>query len=160
MFEIKEGDKLAVRQILFIGNSTHAANKLKSVIKSGESNLLSFLLGNDVYNADRIEGDLDLLRRFYLAHGYADVRVRSAASYEADKKGIVLTFLIEEGPRYRLGRVDVVSHLKFVDAAALNRFLRTQPGGHLQCRRSDQDRRGRNPRARQKRPTVRRRPGP
>jgi outer membrane protein insertion porin family len=128
VFEIKEGDKLAVRQILFIGNGAYAANKLKSVIKSGESNLLSFLLGNDVYKADRIEGDLDLLRRFYLAHGYADVRVRSAASYEADKKGIVLTFVIEEGPRYRLGRVEVVSHLKSVDAAALNRFLRTQPG--------------------------------
>jgi outer membrane protein insertion porin family len=128
VFEITEGDKLAVRQILFIGNNAYAANKLKGEIKSGETNLLSFLLDNDVYNADRIEGDLDLLRRFYLAHGYADVRVHSAASYEADSKGIVLTFSIEEGPRYRLGRVEVVSDLKSVDAAAVNRYLRTQAG--------------------------------
>ena len=56
------------------------------------------------------------------------MRVRSAASYQADKKGIVLTFAIEEGPRYRLGRVEVVSDLKAVDAAALNRYLRTQAG--------------------------------
>jgi outer membrane protein insertion porin family len=128
VFEITEGDKLAVRQILFIGNNAYAANKLKGEIKSGETNLLSFLLDNDVYNADRIEGDLDLLRRFYLAHGYADARVHSAASYETDRKGIVLTFSIEEGPRYRLGRVEVVSDLKAVDAAALNRYLRTQAG--------------------------------
>ena len=128
VFEITEGDKLVVRQILFIGNNAYAANKLKGEIKSGETNLLSFLLDNDVYNADRIEGDLDLLRRFYLAHGYADVRVHSAASYETDRKGIVLTFAIEEGPRYRLGRVEVVSDLKAVDAAALNRYLRTQAG--------------------------------
>ena len=74
VFEIKEGGKLAVQQILFIGNNAYAANKLKGVIKTGESNLLSFLLDNDAYNADRVEGDLDLLRRFYLAHGYADVR--------------------------------------------------------------------------------------
>ena len=135
VFEITEGDKLAVRQILFIGNNAYAANKLKGEIKSGETNLLSFLLDNDVYNADRIEGDLDLLRRFYLAHGYADVRVHSAASYEADSKGIVLTFSIEEGPRYRLGRVEVVSDLKAVDAAALNPLPAHASGRDLQCRR-------------------------
>jgi outer membrane protein insertion porin family len=128
VFEINEGDKLGVRQILFIGNNAYAANKLKGEIKSGETNLLSFLFGNDVYNTDRIEADRDLLRRFYLAHGYADVRVRSAASYEAEKKGIVLTFAIDEGPRYRLGRVEVLSHLKSVDADAVNRYLRTHPG--------------------------------
>ena len=128
VFEITEGDKLAVRQILFVGNNAYAANKLKGEIKSGETNLLSFLLDNDIYDPDRIERDVDLLRRFYLAHGYANARVRSAASYQADKKGIVLTFAIEEGPRYRLGRVEVVSDLKAVDAAALNRYLRTQAG--------------------------------
>src|SRR5262249_30391175 len=116
------------RQILFTGNNAYAANKLKGLIKSGESNLLSFLLSNDIYDADRIEGDIGFLRRFYLAHGYADVRVRTAASYEADKKGIVLTFAIEEGPRYRLGRVEIVSDLKTVDAAALDRYLHTQVG--------------------------------
>jgi outer membrane protein insertion porin family len=128
VFEIREGEKLAVRQILFVGNNAYAANKLKGLIKSGESNLLSFLLSNDIYDADRIEGDIGLLRRFYLAHGYADVRVRSAASYQADQKGIVLTFAIEEGPRYRLGRVEIVSDLKTVDAAALDRYLHTQVG--------------------------------
>ena len=70
LFEITEGDKLAVRQILFIGNNAYAANKLKGEIKSGETNLLSFLLDNDIYDPDRIERDVDLLHRFYLAHGY------------------------------------------------------------------------------------------
>ena len=55
VFEIKEGDKLAVRQILFIGNSAYPANKLKGEIKSGETNVLSFLLDNDIYDAERIE---------------------------------------------------------------------------------------------------------
>src|SRR6202166_3498534 len=61
VFEIKEGEKLAVRQVQFAGNSAYPSNKLKGVIKSGETNVLSFLLNNDVYDADRIEGDLDLL---------------------------------------------------------------------------------------------------
>jgi outer membrane protein insertion porin family len=128
VFEIKEGDKLAVRQIQFIGNEAYPANKLQGVIKTGETNVLSFLLDNDTYDADRIENDLDLIRRFYLAHGYADMLVRQAASYQADKKGVVVTFTIDEGRQYRLGRVAIESNLKSVDAAPLRAYLRSQPG--------------------------------
>ncbi len=128
VFEIKEGDKLAVREIRFVGNSAYPPNKLTGVIKTGKTNFLSFLLDNDIYDADRIEGDSDALRRFYLAHGYADVQVRAAASYEADKKGVVLTFTLNEGPQYRFGKVGVESDLKTVDAAALRQNLRTQAG--------------------------------
>ncbi|MDR3421683.1 MAG: outer membrane protein assembly factor BamA [Xanthobacteraceae bacterium] len=128
VFEIKEGDKLAVRQIEFVGNQAYPANKLLGVIKTGETNVLSFLLDNDNYDADRIENDLDLIRRFYLAHGYADVHVRSTASYQADKKGVAVTFTIDEGRQYRLGRVAIASNLKSVDAAPLRAYLRSRPG--------------------------------
>jgi outer membrane protein insertion porin family len=128
VFEIKEGEKLAVRQVQFAGNSAYPSNKLKGFVKSGETNLLSFLLNNDVYDADRIESDVDQLRRFYRAHGYADVRIRAAASYDADKKGVVVTFNIDEGPQYRVGQVDVVSNVKSVEAASLRSHLRTESG--------------------------------
>ncbi len=128
VFEIDEGGKLAVRQTEFMGNSAYPANKLKGVTKTGETNVLSFLLDNDGYDADRIESDCDLLRRFYRAHGYADVQVRSAASYAADKKGVVVTFSIEEGAQYRLASVDIVSNVKSVDAASLHASLRTPSG--------------------------------
>jgi len=128
VFEIREGRKLAVRQIVFTGNRAHPAGKLKGVVKTGETNYLSFLLDNDAYDADRIENDRDLLRHFYLAHGYADVQVRSSASYEAERKGVVVTFSVEEGPQYRLGRVDIISSLHSIDATALRSYLRNQPG--------------------------------
>jgi outer membrane protein insertion porin family len=128
VFEIKEGDKLAVRQLQFAGNGAYSSNKLIGVIKSRETNFLSFLLNNDAYEADRIESDIDLLRRFYRAHGYADVRVHCAAGYDADKKGVVVTFTIDEGPQYRFGQVDIVSNVKSVDAASVRSYLRTQSG--------------------------------
>ncbi len=128
VFEIKEGDKLAVRQILFAGNNAFSQDKLKAVITSGQTNVLSFLLDNDVYGADRIEADRDRLRRFYLSHGYADVRVRAAASYEPAIKGVAVSFTIEEGAQYRLGKVDIESSVKSVEAAALRPYLRTQAG--------------------------------
>jgi outer membrane protein insertion porin family len=128
VFEIQEGDKLAVRQILFSGNSAYPANKLEGVVKSGQTNIVSFLLDNDVYDADRIENDTDLLRQFYLAHGYADVRVKSSAIYDAARKSVVLTFIVNEGPQYRLGTVGVETSLKGVDGVSLHSGLRTQAG--------------------------------
>jgi outer membrane protein insertion porin family len=128
VFEITEGEKLAVRQIDFTGNNAYPPSKLKGVIKTGASNVLSFLTDNDTYDADRIENDCDLIRRFYLAHGYADIRVRSAASYRPDNKGVIVTFTIDEGRRYRLGHVDLQSNINAVDAAALRPYLRTTAG--------------------------------
>jgi outer membrane protein insertion porin family len=128
VFAIKEGDKLAVRQIAFAGNTAFSTTKLKAVAKTGTTNLLSFVLDNDVYDADRIDNDRDLLRRFYLAHGYADVKVTSAAHYDATQEGVVLTFAVDEGPQYRLGKVTVQSVLNDVDTAALRGSLHTRTG--------------------------------
>lgn len=128
VFEIKEGDKLAVKQVEFVGNNAFTFAKLKGVIKTGESNVLSFLTDNDIYDADRIENDRDLLRRFYLDHGYADMHVRSAARYQPESKGVVVTFTIDEGAQYRLGRVDIESNLKAADPAELSQYLRTRTG--------------------------------
>ena len=128
VFEIKEGNKLAVRQVRFAGNTVFSETKLKAVIKTGATNFLSFVLDNDSYDADRIDNDRDLIRRFYRAHGYADVRVTPSSSYQADKKGVVVTFKLDEGQQYRLGTVGIESSLKTVDTAALQPVLHTQSG--------------------------------
>ena len=71
---------------------------------------MSFLQTTDVYDPDRIEADRDLLRRFYLKHGYADVQVVAATGvYDPAKKGFIITFTIEEGPRYNFGNIDIQS---------------------------------------------------
>jgi outer membrane protein insertion porin family len=127
VFEIREGTRTGVRQILFVGNAAYSATQLKGVVKTGQTNFLSTLLNNDLYDADRIEADRDLLRRFYLARGYADARVSAAsAEYDPEKKGFVVTFTIEEGARYRIGSVDIASEVPGVDTALLRRSVTTQ----------------------------------
>src|SRR5262249_35117831 len=75
------------------------------------------------------EADRDLIRRFYLKHGYADVQVVSATGvYDPAKKGFVVTFTIEEGPLYRFGAVDIQSNVRAVDAQSLRRVLRMAAG--------------------------------
>ena len=69
VFTITEGSKTGVKSIDFIGNVAYSSYRLRDVIKTRESNLLSFLGGADVYDPDRVEADRDLIRRFYLKNG-------------------------------------------------------------------------------------------
>ena len=106
VFTITEGNKTGINSIEFVGNVAYSSYRLRDVIKTRESNLLSFLGGNDVYDPDRIEADRDLIRRYYLKHGFADVQVVAALTeYDPQKKGFLVTFKIEEGQQYHVGSV-------------------------------------------------------
>ena len=129
VFEIAEGSKTTIKDINFVGNRAYSTWRLRDVIKTGQSNLLSFLKNNDLYDPDRIESDRDLLRRWYLKNGYADVRIVSAvAEFEPARNGFVLTFTIEEGERYSFGVVDFQSTVRDVDPAVLRSQIKVSPG--------------------------------
>jgi outer membrane protein insertion porin family len=129
VFEIKEGEKTGVRQILFAGNHAFSTDRLKAVITTGETNFLSVLLDNDLYDPDRVEADRDHLRRFYLQRGYADVRVVAArAQYDETQKGFNLTFTIQEGDQYRVGSIALKSDMPDLDPAVLRARLPANVG--------------------------------
>jgi outer membrane protein insertion porin family len=129
IFEISEGSKTGIRRIEFVGNKSFSGARLKDEIKTTETGLLWFLQSSDIYDADRIEADRDLLRRFYLKHGFADVRIVAASGeYDPERKSFTITFTIDEGPQYRLGKVDIQSNVRAVNAESLRSKLRTSPG--------------------------------
>jgi outer membrane protein insertion porin family len=129
IFTITEGGKTAVKSVEFIGNSAYSSYRLKDVIKTHESNLLSFISGGDVYDPDRVEADRDLIRRFYLKHGYADVQVVAALTeYDPSRKGFLVTFKIEEGQPYRVASVTFQSSIAGFDGSALRNFSRVSVG--------------------------------
>ena len=129
IFEVKEGEKTGVKTINFVGNHAYSDYRLKEVIKTSTSNILSFLQTTDVFDADRIEADRDLIRRFYLSHGYADVQVVSATGeYDPAKKGFIITFTIEEGPLYRFAAIDVQSNIRALDTRSLLAVPRVHQG--------------------------------
>src|SRR5882757_9813160 len=129
VFTIIEGSKTGVRSIEFIGNVAYSSYRLRDVIKTRESNLLSFLGGADVYDPDRVEADRDLIRRFYLKNGYADVQVVAALTeYDPEKKGFLVTFKIEEGQQYRVAQVNFASSIGTLDGNTLRSFSRVYVG--------------------------------
>src|SRR5579863_73894 len=129
IFEVKEGEKTGIKTLVFVGNHAYSDFRLKEVVKTSTSNFLSFLQTTDVYDPDRIEADRDLIRRFYLSHGYADVQVVSATGeYDPVQKGFIITFTIEEGPLYHFGTIDIQSNIRAVDPQSLRSVLRMKLG--------------------------------
>ena len=108
IFEIDEGPATGIRRISFIGNQRFSDRTLRGVIQTVESRFYRVFTSDDSFDPDRLTFDRELLRRFYLSEGYADFRVVSAvAELTQDREDFVITFTIEEGPRYRYGRLDV-----------------------------------------------------
>ncbi|MCP3445983.1 outer membrane protein assembly factor BamA [Bradyrhizobium sp. CCGUVB14] len=129
VFTVEEGAKTGVKSIEFIGNSAYSAARLRDVIKTHETNLLSFLSSGDIYDPDRVEADRDLIRRFYLKNGFADAQVVAALTeYDPDKKGFLVTFKIEEGQQYRVGAVEFRSSIANFDASTLRGMSRVNVG--------------------------------
>ncbi|MCB8820696.1 outer membrane protein assembly factor BamA [Microvirga rosea] len=143
VYTIVEGDKTGVKEIRFVGNSQISSSRLRGVMATTESNILSFLKSTDVYDPARIANDLELIRRYYLKNGYADFRVVSSdVQFDPNAGGYVVTISVEEGPQYRIGSVNVDSRLPEVPAETVRGDLSTSAGSTYnadQVQRSLQD---------------------
>ncbi|MGQ9371402.1 outer membrane protein assembly factor BamA [Azospirillum sp. A39] len=129
VFEINEGARTGVRSISFVGNEAFSDGTLRDEILTKETAFWRFLTSDDSYDPDRLTYDRELLRRFYLKEGYADFRVVSAvAELTPDREGFFITFTIEEGERYKFGKIDIRSNLRSLDPEQLRSVITTQEG--------------------------------
>lgn len=129
VFEVNEGVKTGIKSIDFIGNNSISSYRLKDVIKTRQSSILSFLSSNDTYDPDRIEADRDIIRRHYLKNGYADVQVVAALTeYDPSVTGFRVTFKIDEGQQYRVGSVDFRSSIATLNGEAFRSLSRLSVG--------------------------------
>src|SRR5438309_279567 len=129
VFEINEGPQSRIRQINIIGNQAFGAGTLRSQMATKRTGPLSFLGSGDVYDPDRLAYDQQKLRQFYLTQGYADFRVVSAvAELTPDRRDFIITYVVEEGPRYKFGDVKVESAIRDFKGEGLSRLLPMKKG--------------------------------
>ena len=129
VFEINEGDVTQVERIDFVGNKAFSDGELRDEIATKESAFYRILSTTDTYDPDRLTVDKENLRKFYLSEGYADFRVLSAvAELSPDQEAFFITFTVEEGERYKLGKVDIKTTLKDLDPKSLWGDVTTQEG--------------------------------
>jgi len=129
VFEISEGPKSKVRQINIIGNDAFSDGELRGEMLTKQARLTSFLSSNTSYDPDRLAFDQQKLRQFYLTEGYADFRVVSAvAELTPDKRDFIITYVVEEGERYKFGDVGVESRIRDFDNDAMTARLPMHTG--------------------------------
>lgn len=128
-FVINEGDRTKIADINFTGNTHYSAGRLRSVIITKESGILSFLTRKDIYNEDKLRADEEALRQFYYNHGYADFRVISSnAVLDPATNKYTITFDVDEGERYTFGPVNVESTVDGVNAEDLRGLTESSEG--------------------------------
>ncbi len=129
VFEIVEGARTGVRSIKFVGNDHFSEGELREAVSTRESSWWRVFSTSDYYDPDRLNYDKELLRKFYLNEGYVDFRVLSAvAELTPDRNDFFITFSVEEGPRYKVGKVAVTSEIKGLDSETLRQYVLTKEG--------------------------------
>ena len=127
IFNINEGPLAVIDKINFIGNEHYSAKELQEVLMSKESRWYRIFSSAENYDAEKTNYDKELLRRFYLKKGYADFRVVSGiAELSPDKKSFTLTFVVDEGKKYTVRNVDIVSEIADVNAEDFNKFIEVE----------------------------------
>jgi outer membrane protein insertion porin family len=129
VFQCADGTQTLISRITFLGNQHFSQGALRDVVSTREYAWYRFLSSSDQYNSDRVQYDEALLRQFYLHKGYADFQMNSAnAELAPDRKSFYLTFNLTEGPRYRVGSLQVVSGIRNLSGDQLRKLVPLSKG--------------------------------
>ncbi len=130
-FSINEGEKIYIGRIQFEGNEAFDDDDLEDIIQTAEWDWLSWITETGVLKMDILKQDAIRLGAFYNNNGFIEVKVADPV-VEQKEDELFITFYIEEGPRYRVGTVEIsgdiigsteelLSLLKIRDESYLNR---------------------------------------
>jgi len=109
-FVIQEGGKVLIRHIIFEGNNAYAEKKLKKMMTVSEKGFFSWMTSSGDLNREDLEQDIAKLSAFYYNNGYIQARVgEPQIEYQGD--WIDITIKIDEGPRFKVGEVDITGDL-------------------------------------------------
>lgn len=129
IFKIDEGPLAVIDKINFMGNRHYDHDDLQEVIMSKESRWYRIFSSSENYDAEKTNYDKELLRRFYLKRGYADFRVVSAvAELSPNNKSFVLTYVLDEGKRYRISNIDIASEIADVNPDDFKQYVEFEVG--------------------------------
>lgn len=129
VYEISEGGKSKVRQINILGNKRFKDGILRNAMATRQARPWRIFTSNDTYDPDRLAYDQQKLRQFYLTQGYADFRVVSAvAELTPDRKDFIVTYVVDEGERYKFGDLKIESDIRDIKADTFQRLLTEHKG--------------------------------
>lgn len=110
-YEIDEGPEVRVRRLRFVGNDNLSDDELGAFMQTGATGFLSFLSSNDAFKQATFDEDVLRLQALYYDRGYLNVQVSSPrVELTPDRAHIDITIPVQEGPRYKIGRLKVIEY--------------------------------------------------
>ncbi|PID76775.1 MAG: outer membrane protein assembly factor BamA [Deltaproteobacteria bacterium] len=131
-YKIDEGDKIYIKEIKFEGNKSFDDDELEDQIKTGEKWFMSWLTSSGLLKPDQVRQDAGRLAAFYHNHGFLEARVGEPQIVQ-EGKWLYVTFKIDEGPRFKIGTVEVKGDL-IVDRQELVDLMETRKEEYLSRR--------------------------
>ncbi|HEB96713.1 MAG TPA: outer membrane protein assembly factor BamA [Sedimenticola thiotaurini] len=109
---ITEGETARIRQINIVGNQSFDDSELLDVFELAPTNLLSFISKDDQYSRQKLAGDLEKLRSYYLDRGFINFRIVSTqVSITPDNSDIYITINLHEGDVYHITDIKLAGDL-------------------------------------------------
>lgn len=125
-YQVEENKVVRIKKIHFEGNRHFSDRKLRRVMRTRQKWLLSPITGAGILNREVLATDMERLTALYYDNGYVRVRIDEPV-VERRKDGLHVTVKIDEGDRYRVGKVRIRGR-GLGDVERLREGLETVPG--------------------------------
>jgi outer membrane protein insertion porin family len=127
-FDIVEGEIAKIRQLSIIGNKLFKESDLLGLLKLRTPGLMTWYTKDDQYSKQKLAGDLETLRSYYLDRGYLEFNVESTqVSISSDKKDVYITIGVSEGPQYTVADVKLAGEMLIPETEA-RKLIKLQKG--------------------------------
>lgn len=128
MFNVDEGEVAKIKGINIIGNKAFSDKQLRELLQLSTSGWFTWYSKADQYSKQKLTGDLETIKSWYLNHGYLEANVESTqVSITPDKRDIYLTLNITEGEKYTVSSVKLEGEM-FGREEELKQLILLQPG--------------------------------
>lgn len=140
VFKIREGKRVQIRRIKFLGNKAFSDKELRKKMRTKEKGFFSFMNKSGQLKIDALEIDRKLLAYHYQDFGYLDVKIgEPSITLTRNKKAIYITIPVEEGQQYKVESVDVLGDILTTEQE-LKDHLKQTPGEIYKKSREYEDR--------------------
>ena len=127
-FNITEGPVAKIRQINVVGNKVFKEDELQDLMVLRTPGVLTWYSKNDQYSKQKLEGDLESLRSYYLNQGYLEFTIDSTqVAISPDKKDIYLTVNVTEGEKFTVSDIKFAGDL-LLPEEQLRKMLKLKKG--------------------------------
>jgi outer membrane protein insertion porin family len=115
-FDVFEGDLARIKEIRFIGNKAFPEGTLLDEMELTTSGIMTWYTGTDKYSREKLEGDMERIRSFYLDRGYLEFTAEPPqVTISPDRQDIAITITVNEGKPYKVRQVRLAGDLLGLD---------------------------------------------